>query len=109
MKYILNSAVITTPGSYKYSLITPEEAKQWLQEREWESTVGYEETAIALEQVTGIKIPTNRKQIKMVEGDEALVFRLTKRLSEPELKGKVGLQRILENCEIGILKKEEEQ
>lgn len=105
MKYILNSAVITTQGIYEYQLIFPGEAKQWLQEGNWESTIGYEETAIALKQITNVEIPMNRKQIKMEKGDEALVFRLTKRLAAPELKGEIGLQTILENCEIGILRK----
>jgi len=103
MKYILNSAVITSPGTYEYFLISADEAKQWLAEGEWESTIGYQETATALSQITGVSIPVNRKQAQMQPGDEALVFRLTKRLSEPELKGKLGIAKIINNCEIGIL------
>jgi len=105
MKYILNSAVITTPGVYSYDHIDVDEAIDWLQRGAWVSTIGYRETAIALEQITGISIPVNRQQIYMEAGDEALVFRLTKRLSEPEIKGAVGVETILTNCEIGILKK----
>jgi len=105
MKYLLNSAVITAPGVYEYSYISLEEAKQWLQEGNWESTIGYPETAIALSQLTGIEIPVNRKQIQMQPHDEALVFRLTKRLSEPELKGQVGISNIISNCEIGLLRR----
>jgi len=103
MKYILNSAVITAPGTYEYFLISADEAKQLLTEGDWESTIGYPETATALSQITGVSIPVNRKQVQMQPGDEALVFRLTRRLSDPELKGKLGISNILSNSEIGIL------
>ncbi len=106
MRYILNSAVITSPGVYIYRLIDVEEAKRWLEEGGWESTLGYEETAKALEYLTGMTIPVNRKLVKMEAGDEALVFRLTVRLDDPALKGKVGKEFVLKNCEIGILSRE---
>jgi len=105
MRYILNSAVITTPGIYEYRHISMEEAKRWLSKPGWTSTIGYEETAVAMEVLLGVKPEVNRQQIKMKAGNEALVFRLTRRLSQPEMKGKQGLQMILENHEIGILRK----
>lgn len=50
----------------------------------------------------------NREQIQMQAGDEALVFRLTVRMSDPALKGKLGdIDFILSNSEIGLLRKEE--
>lgn len=103
-RYILNSAVITSPGSYIYSLIPVELARAWLRRGPFESTVGYPETAAALERLTAqpcgvclhssgeldrlpcpdcggtgetvIRIPVNRRAITMLVGDEALVFRL---------------------------------
>lgn len=103
MRYILNSAVLTAPGTYVYKHITTAEARTWLHEGSFESTVGYPETCEALQRISGIEIPCNRKQITMDMDDEALVFRLTKRLITPESKGKIGVQEILENCEVGIL------
>ncbi|MEM2057011.1 MAG: DUF1874 domain-containing protein [Thermoproteota archaeon] len=108
MRYILNSAVITTPGAYTYRLIGAEEAKKWLSSGSFESTLGYQETAVALSVITGIPITVNRKMVKMQAGDEALVFRLTCRLDDPRLKGSVGVDFVLQNCEIGILRKEED-
>ena len=105
MKYILNSAVVTTPGVYEYRLIDIEEAKKWLAEGGWESTIGYDETAKALSSLTGYNIPVCRKLVKLKAGDECLVFRLTIRLTDPRLKGKLSEKFVLENCEIGILKK----
>jgi len=105
MKYILNSAVITTPGIYTYRLISLDEAKEWLYIEDWVNTIGYEETCQALHLLTGLSFSVNRQIIRMVEGDEALVFRLTCRLSDVNLKGKLSPEFVLQNCEIGILKK----
>ncbi|RLI03275.1 hypothetical protein DRO30_01325 [Candidatus Bathyarchaeota archaeon] len=104
-KYILNSAVITLPGLYEYRLISVNEARKWLKNNDWESTIGYIETASALATLAGIPIPLNRKLVRMMPGDEALVFRLTCRLENPELKGKLSPDFVLKNCEIGILKR----
>jgi len=108
MKYILNSAVITTPGVYTYRLIDLEEAKRWLYAGDWVNTIGYEETCQALHVLTGLSFSVNRQIIKMIEGDEALVFRLTCRLPDISLKGKLSPEFVLQNCEIGILKKVKE-
>ncbi|RLD19299.1 MAG: DNA-binding protein [Caldiserica bacterium] len=105
MKYILNSAVVTTPGVYEYRLIDIEEARRWVKEGGWESTIGYVETAFALAQLVEKPIPVNRKLIRMKAGDEALVFRLTVRLPDFRTKGNVGTDFILKHCEIGLLKK----
>lgn len=111
MRYILNSAVITSPGRYEYKLISLEEAKAWLRGGDWESTIGYPETAAVLERLTGVSIPVNRKIIRMEPGDEALVFRLvfppgTPRL-DPTQKGMVSEEFLLEHCEIGLLRRED--
>ncbi|HOL44681.1 MAG TPA: DUF1874 domain-containing protein [Methanoregulaceae archaeon] len=106
MRYVLNSAVITTPGKYTYRLISNEEIKEWLMRGPFESTLGYQETATALSVLTGIPIGVNRRMVQFRVGDEALVFRLTCRLDDPRLKGYVGEDFILDHCEAGILRKE---
>lgn len=105
MRYILNSAVITTPGLYRYRLISKEEMIDWLKKGNWFSTIGYQETADVFEKISGFQVFVNRIQIRMEKGDEALVFRLTKRIKEIEKKGKLGMNDIEENLEIGILEK----
>ncbi len=108
MRYILNSAVVTKPGTYTYRLITADEAKKWIEESNPIpiSCIAYQETCDALEKLTGFSFPRNRIQTYMQTGDEALIFRLTARLSDPDLKGKLTTEFILKNCEIGILTKE---
>lgn len=103
MNYILNSAVITSQGVYMYSIKTPEQAKKWLEEKKPMSTIGYQETVDALEAITGYKADVNRMQVKFDVGDQALVFRLTCRLNDPSLKGKMTPEFIRQNCEFGIL------
>lgn len=104
-RYILNSAVITEEGYYYYKRISVEEAIEWLKKGDFESTIGYKETVDALAMLTGISVDVNRKMVKMGVGDEALVFRLTSRLDDPSLKGRVSVDFVRENCEIGILKR----
>lgn len=77
MRYLLNSAVITSPGSYTYSLISPEEAREWYHaDAPPVSTIGYAETALVLSQLLGVVVELNRVSISMQAGDEALVFRI---------------------------------
>jgi len=110
MKYILNSAVITSPGRYEYQLIDVAAATAWLASGGWQSTIGYAETAEALSELTGIEIPVNRATIRMEPGDEALVFRLIvppgSRRIDPSTKGGLGREFILQHAEIGMLKRE---
>ncbi len=108
MRYILNSAVITAPGTYEYKHITPAEALTWLREGAWESCVGYMETAQALSLIAKITIPVSRKIITMQAGDEALVFRLVFPQGfrpDPTQKGSMSIEFILSHCEIGILRR----
>jgi len=112
-RYILNSAVITSSGTYRYTLLQPHEAAELL--RVWcdpdaypdppISCIGYEETAEAMAVLLNYRPEINRMTIKMAPGDQALVFRLTRRLSQAEMKGKLGLSLILSNCEIGLLER----
>jgi len=60
-KYLLNSAVITTPGVYEYYIITPEQARAWYGNgADIISTIGYEETANALSLLLGSPVAVNR-------------------------------------------------
>jgi hypothetical protein len=106
MKYILNSAVITSPGEYRYRLINAGEARKWA-EGGFVSTVGYEQTADALTQLLGVPVPVDRRTITMQAGDEALVFRLvfppgTPRI-DPKDKGRLSAAIMAGQYELGLL------
>lgn len=103
MRYILNSAVITEEGLYRYKKISIEEAKEWLKKGDYASAIGYQETADAIETLTGIRVDVNRIQVSIAKGDEALIFRITKRVKDPNQKGELSKEYILNNYEFGIL------
>lgn len=107
MKYLLNSAVITAPGQYQYIHITADQAREWMGGEMVLSTIRYQDTANAMSQVLGRRVDVNNVTITMRPGDEALVFRLvfppgTARV-EVEEKGRLNIDFILANCEIGLL------
>jgi hypothetical protein len=108
-KYLLNSAVITSPGMYCYEHVDLDEATKWLEAGDWTSTIGYPETAEALSELTGLRIPVNRSVVTMQPGDQALVFRLVlppgARRVAPGAKGGLGVGYILQHCEIGLLER----
>lgn len=103
-RYILNSAVITTPGTHSYAVVSIDKMKEWLKAAPFESTIGYPDTAEALSMLTGIDIDVKRKTIRMDAGDEALVFRLTQRV-ELDKKGSLSVRFIMNHHEAGILRK----
>lgn len=132
MQYVLNSAVLTAFGEFRYTALSPSQAKSWLTTCEcdhssgqidgqtcrtcrgsgyrWTSTMGYQETASALEELMGFTpgtIPVNRVQIAMEPGDSALVFRLmfppgTPRL-DPQDKGRLREHLRAQHWELGLL------
>jgi hypothetical protein len=109
MRYILNSAVITAPGTYHYELITPQEATEWYRRGPVQSTIGYEETATALSLIVGEPVEVRRVTIKMEPGDEALVFRLVLPPGTPRIdhkdKGRIMEHVRMGHWELGILRR----
>lgn len=107
MRYLLNSAVITSPGLYHYRHISPEEAKAWYQAGEVQSTIGYAETAEALSQILHQPVSVSRVSIRMEHGDEALVFRLALPPGTPRIdpgdKGRLREAVIAGHWELGLL------
>lgn len=110
-RYILNSAVITSEGTYTYRLIRPHEAVDWMAaDPPPLSTIGYAETAAALEELVGVPVAVDRRTIEMQPGDEALVFRLRLPPGSPRIdprdKGRLGaLVRDPSVVELGVLRR----
>ena len=110
MKFYLNSAVITAEGVYEYHFVDRDEAGEWVASGEAPvSTIGYEQTAVALGKILGQTVEVCRKTIKMEAGDEALVFRLAfspgSGRIDPRDKGALS-DLVMRGCyEVGILKR----
>lgn len=86
MRYLINSAVITGPGTYTYRLVTEKEAADWVRAGGWISRIGYPNTADQIKTISGIRPGVNREATPMQPGDEALVVRLKYRVQEPGQK-----------------------
>lgn len=108
-RYLLNSAVITAPGTYRYRLVSREEASRWMAEGDYTSAIGYEQTAEALAKISGLPVPVNRVTVKMEPGDEALVFRIALPEGHPRIdpKDKGALENVLREgyYELGVLER----
>jgi len=106
-RYLLNSAVVTAPGDYRYRPLTPGEAREWAARGPFTSTVGYEQTAEALAQILGVPVPVDKRTITMAAGDEALVFRLAFPPGSPRIdpsdKGRLSAAVMAGHFELGLL------
>jgi Domain of unknown function (DUF1874) len=107
MRYALNSAVITAFGTYHYVPLTRLEAEEWWNQADVVSTIGYQETAEALQELLGVPVATDRRTIQMQPGDEALVFRLVfppgSARIDPKDKGALGRALLAGHYELGLL------
>jgi len=103
--YVLNSAVLTSFGVYRYVKITVGIAKYLLETNEVISAVGHEGTAILMSKIFGVEIPYNRIKIKMKAGDVAVVFRLKDRTPENRDYSEEEIQNL--DFEIGLLERVE--
>ena len=108
MRYALNTAVITTPGLYRYRLLSRNEARAWWLAAPVDCRIGYLETCMALARVLDVDASAmDRRLIRMSPGDEALVFRIalppSHRRQAVARKGFEGVVRLTRDCEIGLL------
>lgn len=88
MRYILNTPILTSFGTYDFLPLTREQAKAWLHRGEFTSAVGHKPTAEIMTELFGVTVPFNRVSITMRAGDEALVFSLRVRLPEGKVLSK---------------------
>ncbi len=91
MIYIMNSAVMPAGcfGTYTYRPSCIEVLKNILEGRYgmWESAIGYPQNVNLIHKWTGIRIPMNRTNTILRDGDHIFVMRLVHRVSDPSVKG----------------------
>lgn len=75
------------PGTYKLEKITMEEFKSILKKSEFESYIGYEETADFISKLTGIPIKVSRESTVVENGDILLIIKLPYRVKNVKEKG----------------------
>ena len=94
---VLNTAIMTTDGTYQLETITLEQAKQLATEAAagpgLDSAIGHQATAELLSAVLGVPVPYNRQLFAQEVGQKALVFKLNGR---PPEGTELSLSRIQE-------------
>lgn len=103
MLALLNSAVVTEPGTYRYSALTASEARALVRSSPWRSAIGHEATAQMLSELLEIDCPCVREHWRQQPGDRALVFRLKSRPSRAGELTRAEVEAI--GCEWGLLER----
>lgn len=87
MILLLNSAVMPDEGVYTLQRISEATFQKVLQEASatdnFQSYIGYLETAQLIEQITGIVIEVSREQATLTPGDTMLIVKLRHRVADP--------------------------
>jgi len=94
MLTLLNTAILTTFGDYRYTPVTLEHARWMVEEQPWQSAVGHAATAEVLSRLLGVNVPMNRVAYIQRPGDNALVFKLRDRLPEGTILTVEDIERI---------------
>ena len=82
MLTLLNSAVITAPGTYRLAPLSVETARRLVRARPWQSAIGHAATAQLVSELLGLSVPWRRIAYRQEIGADALVFRLDRRAPE---------------------------
>lgn len=80
---LLNSAIVTTFGTFEFSPIELVDARRIVAEAdEVVSAIGHESTAAIMTELLEFQVPMNRVPVRQEAGENALVFRLKGRPPE---------------------------
>lgn len=92
---ILNTAIMTTDGTYTIRTVTLGTARELVATANGlDSAVGHPSTAEILTELLGVSVPVNRQQYAQQVGQLALVFKLDGRPKEGTELGKAQLEEI---------------
>ena len=87
MILLLNSAVMPNEGVYTLQRISETTFQKVLREAaatdNFQSYIGYPETARLIEQITGIEVEVSREQATLTPGDIMLIVKLRHRVANP--------------------------
>jgi hypothetical protein len=101
MRYLLNAPVLTGYGEYLFEGPLSMEFVRGFQASGPTSAIGHEATARFLRERTGSDVQMNRRSVRLLPGDSALVLRLCDRLPEGLLLDDRALAR--KRHEFGLL------
>ena len=104
---ILNTSILTAYGSFDYSQVSLEEARQLVDAKGENiiSAIGHQATSEILTELLGTNIPMNRIQFAQEVGQQALIFKLKERVPEGKILSREEIEEI--GYEFGLLTREE--
>lgn len=95
MIYLLNSPILTSYGQWTFEgPLTPAQARQKLDGRDFTSAIGHPASARLLERLLDLSVPLARITAVMQPGDSALVLRLLERQPEGAVLDDAQLLRV---------------
>ena len=80
--WLLNAPIITANGLFRCRTICLEEARGLIEVHGFESAIGHAPTAAMLSDLLRIDCPVRRREFRQAPGQQAIVFRLARRLAE---------------------------
>lgn len=82
---ILNTSILTVPGTYTLEDISLKQARELVRFNEIDSAVGHQSTAEVMTTLLKTDIPVNRQVFHQEPGQDALVFKLNGRPQEDKI------------------------
>lgn len=83
--WLLNAPIITADGLFRCRTIPLRDAHELIREHGFESAIGHVQTAAVLSELLGIECPMRRIEFRQQAGQQALIFRLARRLEEGQV------------------------
>jgi len=103
MLTLLNAPILTSFGTFNYEAIKVTDAKALLRAG-FTSYIGHQSTCDILSQLLEVEVPLHRGQYEQQTGDQALIFRLKKRIEEGQvLKTREEIEAV--GYEFGLITK----
>jgi hypothetical protein len=100
---ILNTSVLANYGSYEYSPISLNDAKNLVTANAFQSAIGHQSTAEVLTELLEVKVVANRLEFFQTVDDIALIFKLRSRPPEGKILTSEEIEEI--GYDFGILRR----
>lgn len=102
-RYVFNSTVLTTFGTFTYTELSEEEAKIWIELGDYICALGHQEMVAQFNTMFNQRTKRQRVNALLDIGDEALVFRFKYRIPKHKKSKAQTLYR--EFIELGLLRR----
>jgi len=92
--YLLNSAILTAYGNFRYKQMNLQEVKEFLLDKNLISAIGHESTANVISTLLKRDCPVNRITYTQGKSETALIFKLNERVPEGKILSEKEIEEI---------------